>query len=62
MFKPLYRMKTDGTSNELLEPYAVSSIAVTGGKIYYTVDARKLFVMDTDGSNKMKLLDGGYTC
>ncbi|AIQ13403.1 DUF5050 domain-containing protein [Paenibacillus durus] len=60
MFKPLYRMKTDGTSKVLLEKYGVSSIAVSGGQIFYTIDARKLFVMNTDGSKKKKLLEGSY--
>jgi hypothetical protein len=60
MFKPLYRMKLDGTSKELLEKYGVSSIAISDGKIFYTIDGRKLFVMDNDGDNKKKLLDGSY--
>lgn len=60
MFKPLYRMKVDGTSKVLLEKYGVSSLAVSGGKIFYTIDGRKLFVMDADGSNKKKLVDGSY--
>ncbi|SDX38301.1 DUF5050 domain-containing protein [Paenibacillus sp. CF384] len=60
MYKPLYRMKLDGTARELLVNYQVSSIAVTNGKIYYTIEAQKLFVMDTDGRNKKKLLTGNY--
>ncbi|MEK4327810.1 DUF5050 domain-containing protein [Paenibacillus sp. FSL R7-0312] len=60
MNKPLYRMKTDGSSRTVLEQYGVSSLAVYGGKIYYTIDFSKLFVMDLDGSRKKKLLDGGY--
>ncbi|WP_274652753.1 DUF5050 domain-containing protein [Paenibacillus humicola] len=60
MFKPLYRMKVDGTSKQLLEKYAVSSISIADGKIFYTIDGRKLFVMDTDGSHKKKLLEGNY--
>lgn len=59
MFMPLYRMKTDGTSKQLLEKNEVSSIAVTDGKIYYTVYLTKLFVMDVDGSNKRKISDMG---
>ncbi|OAB37046.1 hypothetical protein PMSD_09585 [Paenibacillus macquariensis subsp. defensor] len=58
MFMPLYRMKTDGTSNQLLEKNEVSSIAVLDGKIYYTIYFNKLFVMDIDGSNKKKILEG----
>ncbi|MBP3961507.1 DUF5050 domain-containing protein [Paenibacillus lignilyticus] len=60
MYKPLYRMKLDGTSGELLENHQVSSIAVMNGKIYYTIEAQKLFVMDADGRNKKKLLTGNY--
>ncbi|SFS57763.1 DUF5050 domain-containing protein [Paenibacillus sp. BC26] len=60
MYKPLYRMKLDGTSGELLENHQVSSIAVMNGKIYYTIEAQKLFVMDSDGRNKKKLLTGNY--
>lgn len=60
MNKPLYRMKTDGSSRTVLEQYGVSSLAVYGGKIYYTIDFGKLFVMDLNGSHKKKLLDGGY--
>jgi len=58
MFMPLYRMKTDGTSNQLLEKNEVSSIAVVDGKIYYTIYFSKLFVMDIDGSNRKKILEG----
>lgn len=60
MNKPLYRMKTDGSARTLLEQYQVSSLAVYEGKIYYTIDFSKLFVMDLNGSHKQKLLDGGY--
>lgn len=58
--KPLYRMKTDGTNKTLLEQYGLSSLAVYGGQIYYTIDSSKLFVMDLDGRHKKKLLEGGY--
>ncbi|WNS44642.1 DUF5050 domain-containing protein [Paenibacillus sp. MMS20-IR301] len=58
--KPLYRMKLDGSSKTLLEQYGVSSLAVYGGRIYYTIDASKLFAMNLDGSHKQKLLEGGY--
>ncbi|OAB42376.1 DUF5050 domain-containing protein [Paenibacillus glacialis] len=61
MFMPLYRIQTDGTSNQLLEKNEVSSIAVVDGKIYYTMYLSKLFIMDVDGSNKKKLLDGSFS-
>lgn len=61
MFMPLYRMKTDGTSNQLLEKNEVSSIAVVDGKIYYTIYLSKLFVMDVDGNNKKKILEGSIS-
>ncbi len=60
MFGSLYRMKVDGTSIELLESNPVSRMLVDKGKIYYVIHTHKLFVMDTDGSGKKKLLEGGF--
>ncbi|WP_169082284.1 DUF5050 domain-containing protein [Paenibacillus sp. PL91] len=71
----LYKEKIDGSYNQKVSDekyvgyinivnqklyYGVSSLAVSGGKIFYTIDGRKLFVMDADGSNKKKLVDGSY--
>lgn len=61
MFGSLYRMRVDGTSVELLESNPVSRMLVNKGKVYYVIHTHKLFVIDADGSNKRKLLDGGIS-
>jgi hypothetical protein len=61
MFGSLYRMRTDGTSIELLESNPVSRMLVDKGKIYYVIHTHKLFVMNASGSSKKKLLSGSIT-
>ncbi|OXM13319.1 DUF5050 domain-containing protein [Paenibacillus herberti] len=59
MFGQLYRMKLNGTSMELLESNPVSRFIVDRGRIYYAIYSQKLFTMNTDGTNKKKILNQG---